>query len=188
MFRFSYLNVLTVLLLTVYLNLLHSEIEQIRIKWNSSVCQESCLRKLENQFQSLPELTGMTINGNEGEAILTWKPDAPFSYIPIEVAISRIGFGIDEIQMTIKGKISHERGNPILISSGDNTRFNLLGTPEIKPNRYIEQNSPFNRPLTLEMNSILKDAESNKKVLTISGPLFQPENSPPLYLIVESIR
>lgn len=166
---------------------LHAEIEQITLKWTPGLCQSSCMRSLEQQFKNIKGVVNTHLNGPLGQGDLTWDPNTAFSYRSIEMAMALIGLGINDIRLRVKGNITHDERNIILISSSDHTHFFLLNNISIVPNQYVEENSAFNRLLTPQTRTQLLNAERNQQTVTISGPLFQPENSPPLFLVIDSL-
>lgn len=175
-------------ILSFHLQNLNAEIEQVMIKWTPGLCQDSCIRGLEQQFRRIQGVTQVNFSPTNSQAILQWAPNVPFSYRPIEGAMAHIGLSTEDIFVTVRGKISHTSQDVILTSIGDNTPFHLLSTPQQMPNQFIEENSPFNRALNPEMRSKLLEVESNQQIVTISGPLFHPETSPPLFLVVVSLK
>ncbi|MBN9376919.1 MAG: hypothetical protein BGO14_01970 [Chlamydiales bacterium 38-26] len=166
---------------------LAAEIQQVTLRWTQGICQDSCTRGLEQRFKRTPGVAAVVINGPSGQALLTWDPTIPFSYRSIEEAMAFIGLSIEDIRLTVQGSIVHDERSVSLVSKGDNTHFQLLNPVQIEANRFVEQNSLFNRNLTPELRAQLLDAEQRRQVVTISGPLFQPEASPPLFLVIQSL-
>lgn len=177
-------------LLSLHIGAVQAEVQQVTLRWLGMQCQASCVRGLETQLRRVRGVASVDISEPQGQAIIQWDPQVPFSYRSIEAAIAMIGIGIDpeDFGLTVRGNIIHDERNVILISIGDNTRFYLLGTPPFVPNRFIEENSLANRALTPQIKSQLLEAERNRQSVTISGPLFQPEASPPLYLVIQSLN
>lgn len=184
------LTLLTAALLSLHIGAVQAEVQQVTLKWLAMQCQASCVRGLEKQLRRIRGVASVDISEPQGQAILQWDPTVPFSYRSIEAAIAMIGIGIDpeDFGVTVRGNIIHDKSNVILVSIGDNTRFYLIGTPPFVPNQFIEENSLSNRALTPQIRSQLLEAERNHQFVTITGPLFQPEASPPLYLVVQSLN
>lgn len=188
MFNLRNLTLLVAATLSLHISSIKAEIKEVTFQWPSILCKDSCVRGLEQQLRKIRGVTDVSINGPQGQAHLKWDPQAPFSYRSIEAAVAWIGLGFEDLHVTVRGNIVHNERDVILVSLGDNSRFYLMNHPPDVPNRFVEQNSPFNRTLTPQMRAQLLDAERNHQIVTISGPLFHPETSPPLYLTVESLN
>lgn len=179
--------VLSFLIMAIFYNSpIQAEVTEVILKWTPGLCQESCSRGLEQQFRRIKGVTNSSISGLQGHATLKWDPATPFSYRAIEAAMAAIGLSLDDIFITVRGNITHDQRSIILSSTGDNTRFYLMSHPEMVPNRYVEINSPFNRSVLPQVRTELIEAELNHQPVTVTGPLFQPEASPPLFLTIES--
>lgn len=166
-----------------------AEIKQITIYWPPQQCQTSCERGLEQQFRRVNGVTDVYVSGSRGQANLKWDSKTPFSYRPLEAAVAAIGLGREDIRLSVRGYISHNNQTLFLTSIGDNTRFNLMGPAQGQgPSWAIEQQSPFNRQLSQQLRDQLMETERNRQAVTITGPLFQPETSPPLNLVVEILN
>ncbi|QLH36935.1 MAG: hypothetical protein HWD61_12995 [Parachlamydiaceae bacterium] len=167
---------------------MHAEIELVTIKWTAGLCQASCIRGLEQQFRRIQGVTNVKINGDQAQADLAWSPNAPFSFRAIEGAMAFIGLSMNDLRVTVRGTVRHDERSVILTSTGDLSQFVLMSPPPMSFNMYVEVNSPLNRELTPQVRSILLAAEQNQQTVVISGPLFHPETSPPLFLTVESVN
>ena len=164
---------------------LRSEIQTITVQWTSALCQPSCIKGLTKEFKKIKSLADLTIGPNT--AVLYWKPTAPFSYYTVDRAMQMIGLSINQISIKVQGKISHTKTKVTLISSGDKTRFDLYGTIQPNPLQYTEKYNIASHPLSLSLRTQLLEIEKNDSLVTIEGPLFEPDRSPPLQLIVEKI-
>lgn len=166
---------------------LQSEILEVNLKWMPIGCLDSCSRGLEQQFNRIPAVNSVRIYGPAGLAQLKWNPNRPFSFRSIEMAMAMIGVSLDEIDVVVRGTVTQEQRAWILTSSGDGSRFHLLGIPQQLSNRHVEQESPFNRELSSQEISQLQEAEKQQRTVTITGPLFHPETSPPLFLVISKL-
>lgn len=164
---------------------LPAEIEQVTIKWTPGLCQTSCIRGLERQFHRVKEVTYVEINGSAGLAILRWDSKIAFSYRPIETAMAMIGLSIDDMNITVRGNITYDGRDVILTSLGDRTQFYLVSAP---PMMALELHLPHIQPLNVQTKRGLIEAGQNHQVVSITGPLFQPEKAPPFFLVVDSLK
>jgi hypothetical protein len=169
-------------------SILNAEIEWITIRWTSSLCLDSCVKGLRARFSQIDGVADVYIDQAAGQAKLKWKPNKTFSYTPIHGAMAMIGLYIKDIHMKVHGTIMHDRQNVYLISSGDNTRFQLLGPVQVNTTGYSMQASATSHPLTNETKSLLLDVENKKGSVSIEGPLFQAWRAPPLYLITDQVN
>lgn len=181
------INWTSLLALLVVGNLLHAEIEQIDIRWNAFKCLDACVPFIERGLQGIPQVTHIKINSKEGTASMGWNPASPFSYEPFNLASATAGIHFDEMRLNVKGTISHEGDNLYLTSSGDHTRFLLIGPVKTEPGRYVPRFNVATRPLTGDAKNQLLDAEKNGLMVNISGPLFLP-SSHSLTLMAEHIK
>ena len=107
--------------------------------------------------------------------------------------MAMIGLSINQIKAQVSGTISHSDRDIFLTSTGDGTLFTLISPLRPVQNGYAV---PYdynlyaggNRPLSEDMRQQLLQAEQAGQELTVSGPLFVPERSPPNYLVIESVR
>jgi hypothetical protein len=166
---------------------LQAEIEQIDIRWNAFKCLETCVPFIERGLQAIPQVTHIQVNAKEGTASMGWNPTVPFSYEPFKLASATAGIHFDEMRMRVKGTVSHEGDHLYLTSSGDHTRFLLIGPLKAEPGRYVPRFNVATRPLTGDAKNQLLDAEKNGLMVTISGPLFLP-SSHSLTLMAEHIK
>lgn len=170
-------------------NILFSEIQTVTIKWTAAECFASCGKGLEQQFKKIHEVAEIHMNLLQGQAELRWKPNAPFSFTPVKIAMQMIGLYINDIHIKVRGTIKHDNQNNFtLVSLGDNTTFNLLSAPSSSMVNYVEQYNPQNRVIRPDLKNQLLESERNHSVATISGPLFEPYRAPPLVLIIEHLN
>jgi hypothetical protein len=172
-------------------NTLSAEIQQLTIKWQQNICTASCGKNLEKEFRKAYGVADVTVDTNQAQANIKWKPNIPFSFQPINYSMHGIGLGIDGIYMKATGTIQHTK-TPFsefqLISSGDNTVFHLVSPIPTSTYGYVERYSTFNRGITSELRSQLLDAVDKQQTVTIDGPIFLPYRSPPLQLVVQHFK
>jgi len=159
---------------------LAAEIEHVIVTWSGLQCQQSCINQLTAQFKSIPGVAEVSMG--PGQVTLKWKPNVSFSFAPINTAMSLIGLSINDIRVKATGTITHNSYAVTLISSGDNTRFDLLNpvVPDIRDNRQAPQFNIGARGLRPELKQQLLQAESEGKIATISGPLLKVAKRPHL--------
>lgn len=173
------------ILLCLLCTRLYAEVEQVIVTWVSMECQTTCITQLRYQFQKIPGVQDVAIN--PGRAEIKWKPNVPFSFSPINVAMELLGITINDIRVRAHGTLSHGQTNVTLTSIGDHTRFDLLNpvVPEISG-----QAAEYNigaRYLRPALRQKLVEAEKDGLEATIEGPLLFPERSPPLELVVDHV-
>ncbi len=173
----------------MFINTLSASIESISLTWLASVCRLECARNLDKQFHAIPAVNNVQINQDAGKAIMTLKPNAPFTFAPFNAAMEMVGLSIHDIRIIVKGSISRQGDEYLLISSGDNTPFVLVNPVVPQPGYVVQYNAlAANRKLTPALLDQLEKARDARQVVTIEGPLFMPERSPPLMLVIEQIR
>jgi hypothetical protein len=167
---------------------LKAEIESITIKWTALECQQSCIAGLEKQFRNINGVADVIMNQPAGMATLRWKPDVVLTFPPINTAMSMIGLSINDLRVKVRGTISHDARTVTINSLGDNTRF-LLMSP-VTPKRYemVEEFNPETHILTPSQRDQFLQAQDADQVAIVEGPLFEPERSPPLKLIVANVK
>lgn len=164
---------------------LFSEIKVISFNWTPGLCPQNCEVELERQLRTVPEIENVVINQNGGR--ISWKPDLQFSFVPINQASRMTGIRILTTRIKVKGKIEESMGNFYIVSSGDNTRIQLLGPIEASVDRYVIQQNIDSHPLTPNIRAQLMEAEKKKQLVSIDGPLFEPERIIILAMIIENI-
>ncbi len=168
---------------------LFAEIETVSLTWDNRQCLEGCTQLINKQLSKLKEVASVTTSQQNGIATMQWKTGVPFTFKPVNDAIKRVGIHVETLRIKLRGTIVQKNRKFYIISLGDETTFNLLGTASDDPskNRYVIQTSRFNRPLSDEQKKMLTDAMKNKLTVTIEGPIYQPYQFPPLDLIIENI-
>lgn len=167
-----------------------AEIEEVIVTWNPIPCRDNCVHELEKRFLKIPAVEKVEINQANGFAKMAWKPNAPFSFVPINFALRWVGVREKTLRVRVKGKPILNKDTYLLISDKDKTAFTLLGPVSSNRSEYVVQFNRVNRPLPLDLQEQLKEAKKQNKTLIISGTIFMPERSPPepLSLIVDHIQ
>jgi len=166
----------------------NGEIQQIVVKWTPGLCTSSCIAGLDKQFKKIAGVASVSLDQASAQAFLQWKPNYPFSYTPIQYAMSAIGLYVTEFRMKVRGTIEHDKTNVFLVSIGDNTSFTLLSPIIPTPSQSPQLFNVESYQLTPQLKERLIATEAQHQVVSISGPIFQPWLSPPLLLIVESLN
>jgi len=168
---------------------LQAEIQHVIIKWTPALCiLPSCVQGLQQQFVRISGVEDVQINQAAGQATLRWKPDVPFTFPPINTAMSMIGLSILDFRMRARGHIIQQGNNFVFVSQGDETRFVLLGPVTPQQTRYVIEFNPETHLPNPQLKDQFQQAVQNNSSVIIEGPIFQPERSPPLQLIVERFQ
>lgn len=177
---------LILLLLGFSLNLL-AVIENVQLNWDNIQCQQDCANNLNKNFQKIKEVSEVTVNQQTGVATLKWQLNVPFNFRPIHEAYAKVGIHMIALRLKVSGTITQKGKQFLLVSSGDNSRFNLIGNITAKTHQYTAEKSPYNRPLTADLIKQFIQAEKDRSLVTIEGPILQPFQFPPLDLITENV-
>lgn len=169
---------------------LNAEIVSVRIDWDNIQCQEDCAKLMDKQLNEIKQVATVSVSQTNGNATLQWKAGDKFDFQPVNNAIKRVGLHLEALRINVRGTISVENRKYFITSIGDGTKFHLLGqaTDDPNKNRYVIQNSAFNRPLSKEQKEQLENAMKNDLTVTIEGPILQPYQFPPLDLIIGSLN
>lgn len=168
---------------------LQAEVSMVIITWAPQVCQEACGRGLHKYLSEIPQVADVAIDLNGGSATLKWKPNQPYSFVPIDFATRVIGIPrILTARMRVRGTVQHNQDVFNLISIGDNTAIRLLSPIQPQPGRYVIQTSIDNHKLTEEMKEKLLEIESKQELVTVEGPIFEPVRSLFPAVIIEYIK
>lgn len=166
---------------------LHAEVQLVTIKWTQYLCYDDCVRLLEKQFAQVKGVSQVAINQAGAQAEIRWKPNVPFSYVDLDNAMRMVGPSIEDIRIKVHGTLSHTNYTVTLTSTGDNTRFQLLSPIIASTTQYVEENSVASHTLWASTRTQLLQAEQNKLAVTVEGQLFQPEQAPPLYIVIGNL-
>lgn len=164
---------------------LDAEIEYIIIKWLPTACLGSCVQTIANQLQSIGGAAQIVINQQQGQATLRWKPRVPFSYDYINTAMRLVGPKVQDLRMKVRGTIVSTPSAIILKSLGDETQFVLLSPATGSLTQYVPQNNIDSHILAPQTRQQFLDGERDFTVVTVEGPLFEPQRMQGLYLIVQ---
>lgn len=178
----------TLLLFLIFFTSLKAEVQQVTLVWQPGLCAVSCVKELDKQLTRVPGVAKVDINEGSGRAYLTWKPDAPFSFQPLNAAVRYVGIRVNDIHLKVRGRVMQEGNQIKLISSGDNTSFTLLNPVVPQQRQYVVQYNPEVRKLSPQTQADLVEAQKNDWMVTIEGPFFEPYRSPPNMLVVEQMN
>lgn len=165
----------------------YSEIQQIDIAWNAFKCQNSCTSQIKQQFSAIKGVQNIEINPSLGIASLSWDPSTSLSFEPFRYAAASIGFNLSRFTVKVKGSIQYQENHFYLISSGDRTRFHLIGPLKIESGRYVPEYSLETHPIGFDLKNDLMSLANKKEEITVFGPLFLPTYYP-LTLVVEHLE
>jgi hypothetical protein len=166
------------------------EIQQATLSWSPGICKTECIRNLEKELRLIPSVSEVDINQSSGQAGITFKPNTPFTYHPFEEAMKANGLSILSFRLRVKGEISSQGQDFVLISAGDNTAFTLINPIVPERDSYIVQYNIKEKSSKLTP-TLIKQIEEGRKLnesATIEGPLLFPERSPPLLLVIEAVK
>lgn len=163
-----------------------AEIVNLTIRWDGKACKDNCNMQLERGFKRMPGAIGIDADYKNGVATMRWMPLTKFQFQNISLIARPVGVPILDVALTVRGTVSRS-GNRITLSSiGDDTAFTLVPKPtdsKGKPN----PNNYTNATLDPGLLQVLDNSEKGHYVITVTGKLLSPEQSPPNYLGVESI-
>lgn len=175
-------------LFTCFAANLQAEIESITIKWTALECQKSCIAGLERYFRNINGVADVQMDQPGGQAVLRWKPNVQLTFMPINNAMQMIGLSINDLRIKVRGTISHDERSVTLNSTGDNTRFLLMSVATPKTTVMTEEFNPQTHILSPAQREEFLDAQAADQVAVVEGPIFEPERSPPLKVLVEKVR
>lgn len=179
---------ISITILSVLFSPIVAEVEKITITWTALLCNQRCIEQLERHFTRIKGVAGVNFNQQAGLVEIRWKPNIPFSFAPINTTMSLVGLSIRDIRVKVRGTIRASGKNYRIISLGDNTSFTLLNPVTPYRGTVTVEFNPANRELSPEMRQKLYDAQRQNKLAVIEGPLFMPERSPPLMMVLDQIN
>lgn len=164
-----------------------AEVEKVTISWTALLCNQRCIQQLDRHFSRIKGVAGVEFNQQAGMVELRWKPNVPFYVAPINIAMGLVGVSIKDIRVKVRGTIRASSKNYRIVSLGDNTSFTLLSPITPYRGTFATPFNPANRELSPEMRQKLYEAQKSNKIALIEGPLFMPERSPPLMIVLDQI-
>ncbi len=179
---------LIIFLILISVAPLTGEIQTLEVSWRAETCWESCARSLEKQLDRVGGIQDFSINQPGGFAIINWKPNVPFDLISISNALRMVGLTMEQLKLSVKGKIVSNRSGATLVSSGDGSSFVLISPLTPSMTEQVTRFTPQNRELSADTREKLVEAEAQGQLATIDGVLLRPARLPPYYLIIERIR
>lgn len=160
---------------------LNAEIISVIVRWNAGNCKGSCKVKMEDSFKKVPGVQDVTVDTETSSAQLKWKSGLPFNYNMVNMPMHRLGVGIYDVRVKVRGRISEEGKYVYLTSEKDRTKFILISDDTRKPNPNYMRLAPATRL------QLLGAGEKNQ-IVVIDGVLYEAYRSPPLFLVVERIN
>lgn len=182
---------LSLLSLACVITNLQAEIHWIDTLWNPIPCIGNCPNLLEKRLREMRNVSEVQIYPQQGKARLVWQPGKPYSYFMVQSPFSWVGVDISQMAIGVSGRISSDSRGIYLTSTGDHTRFILLGNQAggVNPdphNFYFVQGSTEQYPLSPEMTEKLLRAAQTGDVVTVEGTLLMFWQ-PPLYVNVNQL-
>lgn len=177
-------------LFLVLFSFLNAEVEQVILRWDPIPCKKACPILLHDRLQKAKGVASVDMRADEGNAIMTWDPKIPFSFVPLNYALRYVGVREKDLRVKVSGTIYGSGASYFIKSRGDNTTFVLFNRATSGgPGTYVNLYSATNRILSPEQVSKLEDLKRSHQIAVIEGPIFMPERSPPdpLRLVIESI-
>lgn len=175
------------ILLLLFSTPLSAEIQSLEMRFNPAFCNLKCPSMLAGALQNMPAVAEVTMNGQQGQAIMRYKPNMPFDFWAFKRAIQTIGVNYLFLRIKVRGSIKGSGNKFALVSMGDNTQFNLLGPLQSSPNQYTISTDTTNHPLTPYLIETLQQGVNENRVAVVSGWLFEPERNPPYYIVIEQM-
>lgn len=166
---------------------LFGEIQMVTFNWNAALCLDVCTPKLERELGSIKAITDLQINPQAGVAKMKWDPNYPFNFAPFNLATRSVGIRLNQIRVRVRGTIAHDVDNLYVISLGDGTRFQIAGPIQPITTGYTIRENIASHPVPLAMRERLLEAEANREITTIEGPLFEPFRYN-LTIVAEQVR
>lgn len=167
---------------------LMAQVEQITIRWTKLLCKDPCIKILDRELKKIKGVDLVTIDPDAGQAIITWKANAPFQYTYINTAMHMVGLSIRDIRIRIHGPVNFSSNRAYIVSEGDNTRFELVNP--VIPN-LRGQAHEFNystRGLSPQLRQQIADGIQAKQIATVEGPVFMPERmTVPTQIVVDHL-
>ncbi len=167
---------------------LNGEIQKLQVKWQAPSCSTGCAQLMIKQFQAIPGVAQVYMNQPAGQMDLRWKPNYPFSFTPINNAMAMVGLSYTEVRIRVRGYLQVSGNNYSVVSLGDNTPFVLLAPAQAQQGRYVIEYNIASHQLTPYLIAQLQQGIQDNRVAVVEGPLFQPERSPPLYLVIQQLN
>jgi len=168
--------------------LLSAEIEQVGLYWKQGVCKDNCAMLLHKRLLETKGVARVSLNADGGEASLNWVPGEPFSYRDVKRPMQRVGLGLEEIWVKVRGSIQKTSKGLKLVSFGDNTTFTLISPmPEGERQGQKRKSLGLRRLDDFTKEKLLIGTQGDQLV-TVEGPLLSPHRAPPYYLIIENFK
>lgn len=165
-----------------------AEIEKVFVQWKGLTCNQTCMQMLYQQFSVTPGVVSVAIHPELQMAELLWNPAVPFSYQAVKYPVQRVGPGIQNVGVRVRGTVQLINNQFWLISSGDNTAFLLLGSTLAQPLGVSHSYSRLYQPFDQPTQTLLVQAVQQGFGIIIEGALMTPERSPPFVLTITKLQ
>lgn len=165
---------------------LPAEIVWVDIYWTEA-CTGACPQMVKQRLAAIPAVASVDVYASEGRARMHWRPNHQLTYMMVKSAVAWVGIDISDMLVQVRGKIQGSSTNMTLMSTGDNTRFVLLGNPQLSPTNMTNWENAASYPLSSAVREQLWQSRQTNSLVTVEGPLFQFWN-PTLSLIVSKLQ
>lgn len=167
---------------------LSGEIKEISLFWNPVICNQKCGNILGQKLQQMPGVEEMNLNAGAGTATLKWKEKLPFSYHSLKFTLQSVGVGQSNVRVKARGTVTIQGNKVSFFSKDDNTRFVLISPLAPQPGQYTPRPNAALMTLNEGVKNQLIEPAKQGKIMVVEGPLYQPWNSPPLWLMLEKVQ
>lgn len=178
---------LVFLSLALFPSRLAAEIVWVDIYWTEA-CNSICANMVKQRLGAIPAVAHVEVYPSEGRARMQWRQNYKLDYMMIKSAVAWVGVDISDMLVQVRGKILSSSSDMVLMSTGDSTRFNLLGIPQVSHTQMTNWENAASYPLSHAIRQQLWSAKQSNTIVTIQGPLFQFWNPNPLNLIVNQLQ
>jgi hypothetical protein len=172
--------IFSILSFVLWINPIYSEVKSVQVFWNHGACQDRCGKLLEEKLRENKQIDSAVVSITSNMADIQWNKNAIFSYQVIKRIFQKVGVGIDNVRIIVRGKITYTQDRLVLISDGDNTTFDIVSYEKERPNaKYLSIDS--------KLKQTYIDYSKEHKTLIIEGALYHAWRAPPLYLLLEKV-
>lgn len=164
------------------------EIVEVVIEWNAERCGGAlCAPRLAMALRKVRGVREVLLEPYVGTATLLWRPDYPFSYAPLMLASGEAGVWFEETWIEAHGVILPAGKGFAFRSTGDRTRFALMGPVAYIPGYYFPSFSPDAHRFSHAMLARLHQLAASGEEVRLSGALHFPRVFP-LTIVVSDVR
>lgn len=158
------------------------------MRWTPGFCLAPCEETLRQKLAASPDVAESDVPAGASQATIRWKPDKKFNYQLLNFLIKGAGVKANQVLISARGQIRHDKNEVYLVSQGDNTRFTLLSPIYVSPDPTQGQvrHNLDSYKLSARTREELINNEKEDKIVTVKGLLLDPWRYVELYLIMDS--